>query len=381
MCASNPSGILPQQQLKTLVDEGQIKSPPLDVDQLQPNSLDLRVGKIAYRARFSFLPTDRPIATMLEGSDLTLDTLDLDGPEGAILETGKVYIIPLQESLALPAACKGTTNPKSSTGRLDILARVLVDRTSRFDEIPAGYAGPLYLEVVPRSFPVRMRKGDRLSQLRLAHGNWSQLTDDELRSEIEQHGLVCTDSGQPIAADQLSLDDGVFLTAHVTDPEVSTVGYVARKCTPAVDLRRKDHPPQPYWRGVSSAQDGAGIVLQPDEFYIFSSRERVVIPPHLCAEMVAYDSRSGELRTHYAGFFDSGFGYQCGGARVVLEVRNLDVPFLLQDGQRLFRLQYFKNAACPEALYGSGETSHYQAQGLRLSKHFGQGDANQLALW
>ncbi|MCC6750248.1 MAG: 2'-deoxycytidine 5'-triphosphate deaminase [Deltaproteobacteria bacterium] len=365
------SGILPMQELRALVSAGAIRGvPAIDPRQIQPNSLDLRVGPVAFRARYSFLPVHAPVATLLE--ELTLDRLDLTGGDGALLETGKVYVIPLCEALALPEGLSASANPKSSTGRLDILARLLVDRGSMFDAVPAGYAGPLYLELVPRAFPVRLRAGDSLSQLRLGRGPVRPLPDDELRAEITAGGLVLDEAGRPLAADELAIDDGVFLTVAVTGaPDDEIIGYRAKRSTPAVDFRRLDHPHGLYWEPVR-AHDRASerLVLQPEEFYICSSHQRVIIPPHLCAEMVPYDAKSGELRTHYAGFFDSGFGLGCGGARVVLEVRNLDVPFLLQDGQRLFRLRYFRNSAVPEALYGRELGSNYQGQRLRLSKHF-----------
>ena len=389
--ANASSGILPIQELRSLIERRAITSElPIEANQLQPNSIDLRVGNTAFRSRYSFLPVSSPVAALL--SDLSLDQLDLSRSEGVLLETGKVYVIPLVESLFLPSNILGMTNPKSSTGRLDILARVLTDNGDLFDAIPAGYNGKLYLEIVPRAFPIRLRAGDRLAQLRLARDTPAALSDDELRHEIAKHQLIRTDDGLPIPVENLALQEGVFLTVHVSGKRDNTIGYRARKSTPTVDWQRTDHPRRPYWEYISAqSRRNDRLILQPDEFYIFSSRQRVVIPPHLCAEMVPYDAKSGELRTHYAGFFDSGFGMlgdvprpAAQGARVVLEVRNLDVPFLLQDGQRLFRLRYHRNAATPDTLYGQGIASNYQGQGLRLSKHFGNAsetEASQLGLW
>ncbi|MCB9555551.1 MAG: 2'-deoxycytidine 5'-triphosphate deaminase [Deltaproteobacteria bacterium] len=366
------SGILPIQDIQQLIKTEALRADrPIEPSQLQPNSVDLRVGTTAYRARYSFLPVNQPVAALL--SDLTLDTIDLSRDEGAILETGKVYVVPLREQLALPAGLMASANPKSSTGRLDVMVRMLTDRGSMFDAVPAGYQGPLYLEIVPRSFPIRLRADDTLAQLRICQGGLGQLSDDELRHEIAEHQLILAEDGHPIPVEELALDDGVFLTVYVASSRYDeTIGFSAKKTTPVVDLRRRDHTRRRFWNYIPSPHRRRDhLILHPNEFYIFSSRERVVIPPHLCAEMVPYDAKSGELRTHYAGFFDSGFGMGTGGARVVLEVRNLDVPFLLQDGQRLFRLRYHRNTSIPQTLYGTDIASNYQGQSLRLSKHFG----------
>lgn len=365
------SGIIPIQHLKQLVEQRVIGgTPALDPSQLQPNSFDLRVGTIAYRVRFSLLPVATPVAACLE--QYTLETFDLTSPEGVLLETGKIYVIPLCETLALPSHFSGTANPKSSTGRLDILARVITDGGTLFDVIRPGYHGPLYLEVVPRAFPIRLRAYDTVSQLRIVEHPCKPLSNESLRREIATHHLVRDTHGRAVPIDTLSIDDGVFLSIDVGDATFpdNVIGYTAKRSTPAIDLRRRDHRYSSFWHTLTRANDGNPLVLEPQHFYIFSSRERVVIPPHLCAEMIPFDAKSGELRTHYAGFFDSGFGYGTEGARVVLEVRNLDVPFLVQPNQPIFRLQFFYNSDIPERLYGAALSSHYQGQGLKLSKHF-----------
>lgn len=380
-------GIVPIQQLRDLAAHGDLHADAeLEATQFQPNSLDLRLGRIAHRIRCSFLPGQDPVEGLLQ--EISLDTIDLDRPEGALLDTGKIYLIPLLERLRLPAELHGRAAPRSSTGRIDVLARLLTSGATMFDVVPPGYEGPLYLEVVPRTFPIRARTGDRLSQLRLARHSACPLTDEQLRREIDEHGLIRTPEGIPLSSEQLSIDDGVFLAVGVAAKGDATIGYCARKGAPVIDLRRTDHPRRRFWTYIpATSRRSDHLVLHPNEFYIFSSRSRLVIPPHLCAEMISFDARNGELR-HYAGFFDSGFGISGEddhlGAHVVFELRNLDVPFLLRDDQRPFRLRFYRNAAVPEALYGPGLASSYQGQRLCLSRHFSRGteaQSSQLGLW
>jgi dCTP deaminase len=372
-------GILPIQALKGAVRDGWIKAPKVRDDQFQPASLDLRLGAKAYRIRCSFLPQGRTVAEVLP--ELSMYEVDLE--RQGILERGNVYLIPLLESLALPDAVRGRTNPKSSTGRLDIFTRVITDRTHRFEEIGAGYHGPLYLEVVPRSFTVRVTPGLSLNQLRLVTGD-PRLDDAALADLYGRHCLLFDGAGRPVPASQVLIRDGLFMRIDLKGEGAGrgagrrVIGYRARRNSDVVDLSRiAAYDAAAYWAPIH-AGDGDGpdhpidhLILEPEEFYIFASRERVRVPPDVAAEMVEYDSGSGELRTHYAGFFDSGFGYGEGrrkGTRAVLEVRPHDVPFRIEHGQVFFKLVYERLTERPEVLYGRG--SHYHRQGLTLSKHF-----------
>lgn len=370
-CSMN-AAVLPDSCLHELIAKGSIAAPtPIEGSQVQPNSIDLRLGATAHRTRCSFLPVGQPVETLL--AELTTNVVSLDSPDGYVIEDGTTYVVPLMECVDLPPDVYGMANPKSSTGRLDIMARLLINDGHSFDVVPAGYRGPLFLEVIARSFPVRIRKGDTLAQLRLVRGVGSAaISDKELRSEIDKQFLIRTSDGTPVSANELECADGVVLSVDLGG-EDRTVGYRSRKCPPVLDLRERGLPIKTYWERVySPSRRSEPLILETNGFYIFASRERVVVPPDLCAEMVAIDVRSGELRTHYAGFFDSGFGVGCNGARVVLEVRNMDVPFRVQHGQRLFRLRFFRNLQRPESLYGQGIRSNYQGQGLRLAKQFAQ---------
>jgi len=368
-------GVLAYQHLEALIGSEQIQSnTPIENGQIQPNSLDLRLGAKAYRMRHSFLAINDSVKDLIQS--LAIDTIPLATDQPAILDTGKVYLIPLEEQVKLPAHLHGMANPKSSTGRLDIFCRVLTEQGHQFDTLCKGYSGQLFLEVIPRSFPIGIRRGDRLAQLRIAQGD-SKLSDTELIAEIKKQPLVLGPTGENLGPDDVSIEDGVFLSVDVVRGNGDCIGYVANRATPAVDLAKRNYPRDRYWSKVpipTAADRPTGVVLHQHDFYIFSSRERVVIPKHLCAEMVPYDAKSGELRTHYAGFFDSGFGAipEDGpqGARVVLEVRNLDMPFLLQNGQRLFRLQYHRNLEVPTQIYGQDMKSNYQSQDLKLAKQF-----------
>lgn len=361
------NGILPIQSIRKAVADGWIDAPPMDDVQFQPASLDLRLGPKAYRIRCSFLPQDRSVESMLP--ELSMYEVDLE--RGGILERGNVYLIPLLETLNLPADVHGRTNPKSSTGRLDIFTRVITDHSYRFEEVRKGYAGRLYLEVVPRSFTVRVEAGLCLNQLRLSYGH-PRMTDTELTDLYERENLLYDEFDKPISKEQAIIKNGLYMSIdlHGDTPD-KVIGYKARSNSAIVDLMRvRGHRAESYWEPIRCLE-GNSLILEPEEFYIFASRERVRVPAHVAAEMVEYDAGSGELRTHYAGFFDSGFGYGNGdlrGTRAVLEVRPHDVPFRIEHGQVFFKLVYEHLTETPDVTYGDG--SHYHRQGLALSKHF-----------
>lgn len=358
------AGILADRAIRALWDEGRLKAErPLDHDQIQPASLDLRLGAKAFRVRASFLPgPSKRVADKL--SRLSLHVVDLT--EGAVLETGCVYIVPLLETIDLPQHLSASTNPKSSTGRLDIFTRVITDYAQEFDQIAPGYSGPLYLEISPKTFPIIVRRGSRLSQIRFREGQ-SLLREDEMLSLHLAETLVAAESpvitGSSIA---LSID----LMGSGPD---GLVGYRGKRHSAVIDVDVKAaHDIYDFWDPIYSRGRNE-LILDPDEFYILVSREAVHVPPLYAAEMVPFDPLVGEFRVHYAGFFDPGFGHvEAGGAgaRAVLEVRSHDVPFILDHGQIIGRLVYEHMREKPEALYGTGLGSNYQAQGLKLSKHF-----------
>lgn len=361
-------GILVYQQIHALIREGILTSnPPISPGQVQPSSLDLRLATRGYRVRSGFLPENVRVAERLE--ETTLYTFDLT--DGAVLEKGHCYIVPLLERIERPLPYLIRANPKSSTGRLDLFTRLLADRTGRFEQAPPGYTGPLYLEIVPRSFPVRVRTGLSLCQIRFIAGH-PVLSDDELREEYRASPLLFRDDGRPIPLEQVRVDQGLCMgVAMRRDRDVTgPIGYVARRYTGIVDVALENHHPAHAYFDPILEPEGGRYIVEPEEFYIFASKERVRVPRHLAAEMGAYDVGIGELRTNYAGFFDNGFGGET-GTRAVLEVRPHDVPFLVEDGQVFFRLQFFKTLAVPEVCYGDTRlSSHYQGQGLKLSKHF-----------
>lgn len=359
------NGILPVQHLEAAIIDGAITAThPIEPGQLQPASLDLRLGAEAWRVQASFLP----------GQHMTVaDKLDrfgmhkIDLSDGAVLERGCVYIVKLQEHLKLPAGVSAMANPKSSTGRLDVFTRLITDHAREFESVIDGYEGPLYAEISPRTFSVLVRAGSRLSQLRLRRGTSapSDLLMQSLQSTIGLvHGAGMTD-----------IRDGVGLSVNLEPDEKSgMVGWRARKHAGLIDIDAPaSRPVDEFWERVTPADlTAGGLVLNPDEFYILASREYVTVPKDHAAEMRAYDTRVGEFRAHYAGFFDPGFGMAelgAGGTRAVLEVRSHDVPFLIEQGQTVCRLVYEPMLSVPQTLYGAGG-SNYQSQGLRLAKHF-----------
>ncbi len=363
MAENGPTGILPAHMIAALGETGQIRpAAPFDADQIQPASLDLRLGPIAYRVRASFLPG--PNATVAERID-ALKLHEIDLTSGALLEPGRsggVYIVPLMEGLALAGDIAAATNPKSSTGRLDVFTRVITDRSREFDTVAAGYAGRLYLEISPRTFPIIVRAGSRLSQIRFRRGN-AHLDDAALKALHAHTPLV---DGEPHFA------GGVMLSIDLGG-DTGTVGYRAKRHTGLIDVDRRDaYDLHEFWDPIS-IRGRRELILDPDQFYILVSREAVHVPPDYAAEMVPFDPLVGEFRVHYAGFFDPGFGHsESGGAgsRAVLEVRSHEIPFILEHGQSVGRLVYERMLERPRALYGQGIGSHYQAQGLKLSKHF-----------
>ncbi|MGI9401044.1 MAG: 2'-deoxycytidine 5'-triphosphate deaminase [Rhizobiaceae bacterium] len=358
------TGIFPDHLIKELFETGALKSErEPDSDQIQPASLDLRLGRMAYRIRASFLPgTGQTVESKLNRFKLH----EIDLQNGAVLETGCVYLVPLLESLALPDHVEASANPKSSTGRLDIFTRVIADNSQGFDRIAKGYHGPLYLEISPSTFPVIVRTGSRLSQIRFRTGN-SLLSDDALAQLHQEQTLVA--SAEPnIEA------NGIGVSIDLTgEGERGLIGYRGKRHTGVIDVDVKSaNAILDFWEPIHDPGTH-DLVLDPDEFYILVSREAVHVPPSYAAEMVPFDPLVGEFRVHYAGFFDPGFGHsKAGGAgsRAVLEVRSHEVPFIVEHGQLVGRLVFEHMLENPSQLYGQDLGSNYQAQGLKLSKHF-----------
>jgi dCTP deaminase len=359
------TGILPCQALEALIRDGAIDpGEPLSAGQVQPASMDLRLGATAYRVRASFLPgRGNSVDDKIER--FTMHAVDLT--EGAVLERGCVYIVPLLESLDLPDRLSGIANPKSSTGRLDVFTRLITDSATSFDTVEAGYSGPLFAEIAPRTFSVLVRKGSRLNQLRLRRGQHVYSDADVRRLHGATPLVHAPDGGAHIIA------GGIGLTVDLEGPgNGGIIGYKARHHAPLIAVELPGmYDAEEFWEPIRPRK-GEGLILNPDDFYILASREAVTVPPDHAAEMVAYDTLVGEFRVHYAGFFDPGFGWaEAGkGTRAVLEVRSHDVPFLLEHGQMVGRLVYERLTDKPDRLYGQDIGSNYQRQGLKLAKQF-----------
>ncbi|CUH83615.1 2'-deoxycytidine 5'-triphosphate deaminase [Thalassovita mediterranea] len=357
------TGVLPSQVLEQMIETGALSAEPAIIpEQIQPASLDLRLGNRAWRVRASFLAGNgRSVMERLE--EFEMHQIDLS--DGAVLEKGCVYVVPLMESLDLPDHIQAVANAKSSTGRLDLLTRTITDGGEEFDRIQPGYTGPLYAEICPRSFSVLVRPGMRLNQIRFRDGQ-AVLTDAE---------LTALHADSPLVDGEAVIDDGLGFSVDLRPSEGTLVGYRAKPHTGVIDLDRIGaYDPADYWEEVRS--HNGQIILDPGAFYILVSREAVHIPPQYAAEMAPYLAMVGEFRVHYAGFFDPGFGHaEAGGAgsRGVLEVRCHEAPFVLEHAQVVGRLVYEQMAEVPTQLYGAGIASNYQGQGLKLSKHFRAG--------
>ncbi len=368
------SGYLPCQLIEQVLRQGMIQSrEPIHDSQIQPVSLDLRLGPKAFRIQCSFLPENEPVETKLK--EISLYDFDITG--GGILEKNAIYLIPLMEELSLPSSLYGLANPKSSTGRLDMFTRVIVDKGHRFDEIPRGYRGKLYLEIIPRSFPVKVHAGLSLNQLRLAHVTSHTLGKQGLELKYKNYPILFDRNGFAIPFDQIKVESGVYISLDISgDQPESIIAYKAKTNSTVIDLSKIGHyRVEEFWEPIYRPKKNR-LILEPESFYIMMSRERVCIWPDWLAEMVAYEPNSGELRTHYAGFFDSGFGWNGTdekmnqGTRAVMEVRPHDVPFMVEHGQTFCRLKFEKVVERPEKVYGLALNSNYHSQGLALSKYF-----------
>ena len=362
-------GILPTKWLRRAVTEGIIYCDTrVPEENFQPASLDLQLGTTAHSLQCSFLPSPGTLHKKL--SDLSLGEIDIRN--GAILERNRPYLIQLLEGLRLPEGIHARTNPKSSTGRLDIFTRVITNASDRFDDITAGYEGPMYLEVFSRSFPIKVQTTLSLNQIRLFKGD-SRLAQGKVQSLHESNPIVFPTPGQHGQSTLITKDNSVGLSVDLTGTDQG-IGFRARKNSGLLDLSRpRNYSPAAFWEPIF-AEDRQSLILEPEEFYILSSAESVSIPPKLAAEMAAYDASSGELRTHYAGFFDPGFGYgedgRLGGIQPVLEVRAHDVPFMIAPGQKVATLAFERMVEPPEQWYGARVGSSYQQSGRILSKHF-----------
>ncbi len=365
------SGLLPRQRIRAMLEHKMILATnEIEDVQLQPASLDLRLGPRAYRIRASFLPgRDKRVSDQL--SKLKYDEIKLD--DGAVLEKGCVYLVELQEFLRLPESIAAVANPKSSTGRLDVFTRLISNSSEVFDTVEAGYEGPLFAEISPRSFSIKVRKGSRLNQIRFRRLN----SQHEAHSvfQVEDRILRERHAQRPLVDGDLTLRHGLVLRVGLSSASAAggIVGYRAQKFTDSIDIDATNaYEAADYWEPILSRADDR-LILDPHQFYILASAERLHVPPDLAAEMVPIDPTMGEFRVHYAGFFDPGFGYtEHGqpGSRAVLEVRSHEVPFILEDRQIIGRLVFERLSEVPDVLYGQMSASNYQGQGLKLSKHF-----------
>ncbi len=377
------TGILPSQKIREMLGSGEIRTTQLkqiDHDQVQPASIDLRLGDYAYPVDTSFLPgKGMRVLDKMKRLDERFDDFKIDLKDGAVLEKGRVYVIPLLEAINLRSEVAAFANPKSSTGRLDILTRLIADEATSFDQVGEGYKGELFIEVAPRSFSVVVKTGTRLNQLRFRRTRGEEaksITSTEWKKLLDEGQIVDSSDHE---ANARSIKTGVLpftVDLEGSGKEDDIIGYRAKKHVGRIDLERRDYDPLDFWEPIRFRKTSS-LILDPDEFYILMTKEAIAVPPDYAAEMLPYDTRAGEFRVHYAGFFDPGFGWnaelnKAGSSRGVLEVRSHEVPFLLEHGQTVGWLRYERMAARPALLYGQDVNSNYQGQSLKLAKQFRQ---------
>ena len=379
---SDYTGILPSQKIMEMITGGEIKEMfrPIEIDQVQPASIDLRLGDWAYPVDTSFLPgKGLRVLDKMKQLDERCDDFKIDLRHGAVLEKGRIYVIPLLEAINLRSEVAAFANPKSSTGRLDILTRLIADEATIFDQVREGYRGELYIEVAPRSFSVVVKTGTRLNQLRfrrtrgeepkpITAADWKQLLDEGQIVDLLNHEKKANTIKTGVLPFTVDLEGSIA--------EDVLIGYRAKKHAKRIDLEKRDYDPLDFWEPIHLHKKSS-LILAPDEFYILMTKEAIAVPPEYAAEMMPYDTRAGEFRVHYAGFFDPGFGWdvdtkKAGSSRGVLEVRSHEVPFLLEHGQTVGWLRYERMAERPEILYGQNSNSNYQGQNLKLAKQFAQ---------
>ncbi|HST79200.1 MAG TPA: 2'-deoxycytidine 5'-triphosphate deaminase [Verrucomicrobiae bacterium] len=371
-------GMLPSQEIRDLVEKGHVTSRSfggITEQQIQPASLDLRLGDVGYRVQASFVPQNSTVEGKISDLGLSMGRVDLT--RTTVFEKGCIYIVPLLEELDLPEDVSARANPKSSTGRLDIFTRLITDYGQEFERVPptpGGYKGRLYAEIASRTFSVVVRAGMSLNQLRFVRGN--PKPSDRKTADLEKkEALVYGEEGNPAKA-RIGKESVKFSVSLRAQEPGEVVAYKAKRNAPVIDLANINYySPEPFWEKVYEPGK-PGLILEPGDFYILASKERVSIPPDWAAEMVSMDQDIGEFRIHYAGFFDPGFGYGAGdvkGTRAVLEVRAHEVPFLIEHGQIMGRLVYIPLRSRPDKIYGTDIGSSYQKQGLALSKHFKRG--------
>ena len=370
------TGILPCQKIKEMLGTGEILPLAMNQilpDQVQPASIDLRLGECAYPVDASFLPGKGvKVREKMQELDSTFERFQIDLRNGAVLEKGRVYVIPLQETINLRSDVAAFANPKSSTGRLDILTRLIADEATRFDQVEEGYEGQLYLEVAPRTFSVVVRTGTRLNQLRFRRTRGEKpmpITAADWRSLLAEGQIA-----DSTAMTEKTGDLPFTIDLKGSGSENALIGWRAKKHARRIDLERRDYDPYDFWEPIRFHKDSS-LILDPDEFYILMTKEAIAVPPEFAAEMLPYDTRAGEFRVHYAGFFDPGFGWdaqrrRAGSSRGVLEVRSHEVPSLLEHGQTVGWLHYERMAERPDMLYGNDMRSNYQGQQLKLAKQF-----------
>ena len=353
-------GSLVHEDYNDLFKDNNINCNKYTSSQIQPSSLDLTLSEECYEIEASFLSPNHNIRDKL--NNIINKKIDLN--EVYIFKKNITYIVRLNEKLNLKNDIFGKCNPKSSTGRLDIFCRAILNFSDEYEKIPLNYNGEIFLEITPRSFNIALIKGDSLNQMRLIYQNHDYVDDESLHNFHNIDPIIFDEFGNTNVAD---ISSGLKISVDLKKIN-KTSAYIAKDNAPVLHYDKiNSHKVADFWDTIKTKDDY--LIIKPGKFYILKSKQKIRIPKTMAGEMKPYDTGIGDFRVHYAGFFDPGFGDPF-GSYAVLEVKTNEVPFILNDGQVIAKIQYEKLNKETKVVYGSNIKSNYQNQELALSKHF-----------
>ncbi len=364
---SKHKGSLPDSMIAKMIDGGFIKG--ANLANVRPSSLDLTVSDEIYEVAGIFQPrTNETVRQVL--AKINKKKVSLNEP----LSQGSMYLLRLNETLALPEQVYAYCNPKSSSGRIDVHVRLLADRVSRYDAVtPAGWRGELWLSIMPKTFDIKLPRNYSLNQIRFFNAD-TRFDELELELAMREHSLLWrVKKRQPFDYSELKIRDGDGAAILTLDLSPKIVGYRAVKTKQVIDLNRINYYDWKKFFEPVLASKADYLELERDYFYILSTSEAVRVPPDLACEMAPMDERSGEFRSHYAGFIDPGWGWgragEGKGRPLTLELRPFE-DLIVRDRQPIAKIKFERMMKLPDTAYDAGPSNYLKQAGPRLAKQF-----------